>query len=908
MAKRTVDGRVKRNRPKRAAGTEELLQTAPVPLGRYAYYRLGATTLGALSRARIISAHVPDEVALNRPDGLILDTTSGVVKAYVEYKPPSKLRTKKQVAQAIEQEVAPAKALCKVLAVSDGQQTHWINTLTENPISTAEEGGLPVLDVGRIMRGEATGEELSRLETLLDLIDLSISDTNDTLVPPVLQDPSQLAKTIWQKIWINTGKDPEKCLYNVVELFVFKFLSDLGVLSFQHSFTSVYAIHKQKTDREALEYYAQLCRPQIHRLFPPADDGTTIINGTIFVNEMGHANLAQARLFGEILDELQEYADTHGSFRYIQREFKTRLYESFLRQEAKVRFLGQYLTPRNVVRAMVEMSPLSSLAPGARICDPFCGVGGFILEAIANTPHIYEEFEPQNGKVVTQTTLVGYDKGTDEKEDERTIILAKANMLIYFSELLAQYNTPEYLQQFAEGAFNKVFRLVRTNLGTFERVNDDPYDVILTNPPYVTSGSRSIREAIDEAGLSQHYSAGGRGTEALALEWVVRNLKPGGTALVIVPDGLMRQAAMLSFVKRECLVRGIISLPVRTFYSTDKKTYILILERKRRVEVQVDPVFTYLVSEIGETRDARRWPTDRNDLTEAVALYGQFRGMPGTFSSTQPRCRVLPFAEVQSSTHWMVDRWWSDQELRELGVGVEPALITDEELHETVGEIQSTLQDFGGMTVPDGPYRFKEIGLDDPSVFRLTIGRRVVKRAMSGEGIPVYSAGLVERPFGYTTNPPAWARYGPALVWGIDGNFDWGFVPDGEQFVPTDHCGVLEVLDESLLLRYVYHELNQTKGEYGFDRVYRSGIENVCAAVTIRVPVKEDGSFDLEAQRLIAARFDAVQALQTKLASQLATLSQAQYEWPYLSENVGDEGLEAEPEVGCFAPIKPTEG
>ena len=108
-----------------------------------------------------------------------------------------------------------------------------------------------------------------------------------------------------------------------------------------------------------------------------------------------------------------------------------------------------------------------------------------------------------------QITLVGYDKGTDEQEDERTIILAKANMLIYFSELLARHNTPEYLKVYAEGAFNKVFRLIRTNLGTFAEVTGEPFDLILTNPPYVTSGSQSLKQAIVGEGLSQHYTAGG---------------------------------------------------------------------------------------------------------------------------------------------------------------------------------------------------------------------------------------------------------------------------------------------------------------------------------------------------------------------------------------------------------------
>src|SRR5690606_14236207 len=111
-------------------------------------------------------------------------------------------------------------------------------------------------------------------------------------------------------------------------------------------------------------------------------------------------------------------------------------------------------------------------------------------------------------------------KGSDEKDDERTIILAKANMLIYFSELLTKYNDEDYLRAFSDGAFNDVFHLLRDNLGTFALVDEEPYDLVLTNPPYVTSGSASLRKSIDDRGLSDFYAHAGRGTEALAMEWI----------------------------------------------------------------------------------------------------------------------------------------------------------------------------------------------------------------------------------------------------------------------------------------------------------------------------------------------------------------------------------------------------
>ena len=671
--------------------SEELLQTIPHPLARYVYYKLGATTIGQLKKEKIINVKVPSEILTKKPDGLIV-VPNGATKAYIEYKPPSEFATKKQREAAISQEIEAAKAICKLLIVSDGDKSCWINTLNGEEVTEKDGTPLKVFNVKRILDGKLTDEQVIELEDILDRIDHSLSATNNAIFAPSLLDPSPLARAIWQKIWINTGKEPEKCLYNVVELFVFKFLSDIGVLKTHNNFSSVYALTKSASDEDALKHYAQICRKDIRDLFPVGSDGTTIINGTIFVNEKGEPNLSQARLFSEILKSLQVYSEQHGSFKYIQREFKTRLYESFLRQEAGVRFLGQYLTPRNVVLAMVAMSPANNLTTGARICDPFCGVGGFILETIVGNPQIYNEFEPHNGLVNPGISLIGLDKGTDEKDDERTIILAKANMLIYFSDLLVKYNSPKHLKAFSEGAFNKVFTLIRSNLGTFGHWDEEPFDLILTNPPYVTSGSNSLKRAIEEEGLAEHYTAKGRGTESLAVEWVVRHLKQGGNALIIVPDGLLNQRNILAFIKRECIVRAIISLPTRTFYATPKKTYILSLIRKHHPEVpQSEPAFTYLVSEIGETRDTKRFKISQNHLDEATALYNQFKGSPKYFSSSSDRCKIVPFNDFNKHEHWLIDRWWTKQERIALGIEEELPVMTLDEFKGKVKDISEKI-------------------------------------------------------------------------------------------------------------------------------------------------------------------------------------------------------------------------
>ena len=186
--------------------SEELLQTVPHPLGRYQYYKLGATTLAQLKKHKVISVKVSPELAAKKPDGLIV-VPFGATKAYIEYKPPSNLASKKDRDVAIAQELEPAKALCKLLIVTDGDKSYWVNTLTGQEITEHDGIKLKTFNAMDILNNKLTEEQIIELEDLLDRIDYSLSTSNNAIATPALLDPSPLAKAIWQKIWINTGKE-----------------------------------------------------------------------------------------------------------------------------------------------------------------------------------------------------------------------------------------------------------------------------------------------------------------------------------------------------------------------------------------------------------------------------------------------------------------------------------------------------------------------------------------------------------------------------------------------------------------------------------------------------------------------------------------------------------------------------
>ena len=98
------------------------------------------------------------------------------------------------------------------------------------------------------------------------------------------------------------------------------------------------------------------------------------------------------------------------------------------------------------------------------------------------------------------------------------------------------------------------------------------------------------------------YTSGGRGIEALFTEWIVKSIKKGGIANIILPDGIFTNIGnnkLKQLIIENCYIDSIISLPVGTFFNTPKKTFILTIHKRTEEEmnkIQSYPVYTYLCS------------------------------------------------------------------------------------------------------------------------------------------------------------------------------------------------------------------------------------------------------------------------------------------------------------------------
>lgn len=668
--------------------SEELIQRnlvdSPEKMGDWNFYNIGATTLKALKSAKIIPNHDYDEYEKKKPDALIVKKP--IVIAAIEYKTPQQLRTQKQIEKAIAQELGTARALnAKIYIITDGKKSIWVNPKTGNEI-TQEDGSKITLNFDK---------NSTDCINLINKIAASITSDNDQIKPPSAVDPLPLAQKVWQDLWAVSGATPENCLYTFVEIFIFKYLSDLGVLQGVHSFYSLISQYGSNTDDDVLDFYAQTIRVKIKQLFPwNPKDKTTIINGTIFVSKDDKAVSGYATVFRRILNRFNDF----GTLENIDYDFKSKLFETFLKESISKKNWGQYFTPLKVVRAIVNMVELSA---GMKVCDPACGVGKFLLEPILHDLHKF--FKVENGKLTPQISLSGFDKGFD-KEEQKTIILAKANMLIYMSSMIKE--NPGITEQFSE-LFNKTFFLqTNTILGTLAQPIKEEYDLILTNPPYVMSGSSNLKEEISKQDeLKAHYAVSAMGIEGLFVEWIIRALKPNGKAFIVVPDGIMNRSndkKLRDFILENCIIDAVISLPLNTFFTTNKKTYILALTKKEPVSVngtptlekQATPVFTYLCSEIGESRDQYRFDIEQNDLEVASDLFNMFKGAKSKFKTSDRRCKIFDISSFYDAEHWCIERRWSHEERIALGIEDVVKLSTVADFRSMISDTISFLTEY----------------------------------------------------------------------------------------------------------------------------------------------------------------------------------------------------------------------
>lgn len=681
----------------------ELFSNNVTILDKYECLSLGATTIGDLITSKRIVCNKVKTAVKNKgkkPDVLIVDSSRKVI-AYIECKKPNEFNTQKKIDAAIKQEIEVAKELgVKIFVATDGSKFVWINALTGQPI--LDEDGNEIVDV--IM----PKKEEKEIAKLIGRLTIDLSESNNQLQLIKYSDPTNLARKISGLLKNIKFTTPKDSLYTFVELFLFKYLSDINILAPTENFDYVWNLYAEdgRTEAEVLYRYIHEPREKISKLFPEAPDKTSLINGFVFHAEKDAdgnytSNNADATTFHEVMKLFKEYEDTEGKFIDINRDFKSKLFETFTKEEKTKENAGKYFTPLKIVKGMVDMVDIKE---GDEICDPACGVGKFLLEAALK---LDEPFTFENGHVVKKIKLYGYEKEMDEKGStsgyDLTTILAKANTMIYFSSLFKDNNNLSDIKTISKELLNETYFSSKTILGTLERTDGKQYDIILANPPYYQSAL--ISKTAKDTGF---YTEKGMGVEGLFLEWIIKSLKPNGIANIVLPDGIFTNVGnqrLHEFIMTNCYIEAIISLPINTFFNTPKKTYIMTLRKKRDVSKRQNyPIFTYYCTSIGEMLNVCRFDIDDNDFQIAVNKYNLFRSCKDKnkiddylkpIFEEDLKLKFFSIDSFSKQSSWDIEKWWNDEEKVKMGVKKAEVIMNLDEFGEYLTEIVADMNNYG---------------------------------------------------------------------------------------------------------------------------------------------------------------------------------------------------------------------
>ncbi len=324
------------------------------------------------------------------------------------------------------------------------------------------------------------------------------------------------------------------------------------------------------------------------------------------------------------------------SFQDIQGD----VYEYLLSEIASAGKNGQFRTPRHIIKLLAE---LVQPQLGHKVCDPACGTSGFLLGAyqyiitqLALNPSNKDinpaKIKPDEDgflrtssaasldekvKDILEQTLYGYDI------DSTMVRLGIMNLMMHgIDEPKIDY----------QDTLSKSFS------------EKSCYDIVMANPPFTGS--------IDKGDINEELKLNTTKTELLFLENIYRLLRIGGTAGVIIPQGVLFGSGkafkeIRKLLIERCELKAVIAMPSGVFKPyAGVSTAILIFTKAMDADAKVNEpatkqVWFYNMTDDGYTLDDKRHKKEGyGDLQDIVKHYDQ-REKQKKWDRTQKHFAVL---------------------------------------------------------------------------------------------------------------------------------------------------------------------------------------------------------------------------------------------------------------------------
>lgn len=385
-----------------------------------------------------------------------------------------------------------------------------------------------------------------------------------------------LIDKLWNNFWSGGISNPLTAIEQITYLIFMKRLDDLEAKrerdaeftgeKYTSRFSGKYTVpgSKEKINKEQLRWsqFKRLPADEmlLHvqtKVFPFLKD----LNGNLspFTKSMANAVFIMPKpsllveainIIEQIFAEIENDASQGGqTFQDIQGD----VYEMLLSEIATAGKNGQFRTPRHIIKLMAEL-----VAPqlGQRVADPACGTGGFLLGAYQ---YMLTDLVRKKSPKKLAKDEDGFERGTTS-----SVVTEKVKKILedsfYGFDIDGTMVRLGLMNLMMHGIDNPHIDYKDTLSKSFNE--DSQYDVIMANPPFTGN--------IDKGDINESLKLPTTKTELLFVERIFTMLKMGGTAAVIVPQGVLFGSGKAFVQARKKIVeetelKAVITLPSGVF-------------------------------------------------------------------------------------------------------------------------------------------------------------------------------------------------------------------------------------------------------------------------------------------------------------------------------------------------------
>jgi len=280
------------------------------------------------------------------------------------------------------------------------------------------------------------------------------------------------------------------------------------------------------TGNELINFVDQRLFPTLAKIDLSTGNKRALLVREVFANNFNY--MKSGIHLRQVINKLDEVDFNNSKDKHVFGE----IYEKFLGELQSAGTLGEFYTPRAITQLLAE---LTDPQLDERILDPACGTGGFLTAAIE---HLKGKASSVSERESIQKNVMGWEY------KPLPYLLANTNLILHdiglpnikYDDSLARPLT--------------------------EYHNADQVDVILANPPFGGVVSNN-----NENNFPQTYRT--KESADLFLILMIRLLKDGGRAAIVLPDGSLTGDGVKQRIRQklleECNLHTIVRLPNSVF-------------------------------------------------------------------------------------------------------------------------------------------------------------------------------------------------------------------------------------------------------------------------------------------------------------------------------------------------------